>query len=530
MPDFPVVRHIESMRSILAFTVLSLACSSSPSSPPASEPMTDSGVVDAQAPLGWTPCTLHSEGDGPAAECVDVQLPLRANEPSGETIAIHLKHFRPAGGKGKYALFALQGGPGGSAYGYEKLSEVIGKVYPDIDWYLPDHRGTGKSTRLGCAKQESDSSLYGAYVAPTEWKNCLASIKTQWGDRLSAFSTTNAAHDIARLIDRVRVPGQKMYVYGASYGTYWALRYLQLEPKQADGVILDSMAPPGMSLARQDEDANIAGKAIFAACGKDDFCKSKLGDDPFARATALFAKLDEGHCHEAAPIDAPMRLMVRRAFGNLAMGYGGRPLIPATIYRLERCNEADAAAVKKLLSKWFGGPLVLDEFLRQWSFALGNNVALSELWETPSPTTSDLDTIREASIVSRDVTSGFDPILDTWPRYSDPLANQWAKTDLPLLMFAGGLDPATLIEKQRPVKEHLHGPGQTWLEFPAAAHGILGSTPMKDGHSCGIKIMVSFLDHPEAPDTSCISDLAPLSFRAEKTTSQDLFGTDDAWD
>jgi pimeloyl-ACP methyl ester carboxylesterase len=519
------------MRSPLFLSLLLAACGSS--TDPSPQPPDKTPDPPAET-LAWTACPLHSEGGDPPAECTDVQLPLRMEEPSGETISIHVKRYRPAGGTGKHAVFMLQGGPGGSAYGYEGLVELIGKVFPDIDWYLPDHRGTGKSTRLGCPVQEAPTSAYKEFVAPNEWKNCLASIRKQWGDKLTAFSTTNAANDVARLIDLTRPSrektGAKVWVYGASYGTYWAHRYLQLEPTQADGVVFDSMAPPGMSLARQDEDANVAGKAIFAACAKDDLCKSKLGDDPWARAQALFTQLDAGHCADAKPIDAPMKLMVRRAFGNLAMGWGGRAYIPATIYRLERCNPADVAAVKKMLEKFFGGELVIDEQLKQWSFALGDNVALSELWETPSPTVEELTAIREASIVSRDVTGGFEPVLDSWPRYTDARAGQWAETDKPLLMFAGGLDPATLLEKQRPMRDHFHAPNQHWFEFPDATHGILTASPTKDMHSCGIRMMVSFFDHPESPDASCMSNLAPLSFAGEKAASQDLFGTDDAWE
>jgi pimeloyl-ACP methyl ester carboxylesterase len=521
------MRHVSGMRFSLVLPLVLAACSSSSDPAPSPQPTNPDPPIST---ITWSACPLHSEGDGPAAECADVQMPLRMEDPNGETIAVHVKRFHPTGGASKHAVFMLQGGPGGSAYVYEGLVEIIAAVFPDIDWYLPDHRGTGKSTRLGCPVQESPTSAYKEFVAPNEWKNCLAAIKEQWGDKLSAFSTTNAAHDLARLIDQTRKKDQKVWVYGASYGTYWAHRYLQLEPAQADGVVLDSMAPPGMSLARQDEDANIAGKAIFAACGKDDFCKAKLGDDPWARAEALFAKLDTGHCAEAAPIMAPMRLMVRRAFGNLAMNWGGRAFIPATIYRLERCNAGDAAAVKKMLGKFFSGDIVIDEMLRQWSFALGNNISLSELWETPEPTVDQLTAIREASIVSRDVTSGFEPVLATWPRYTEPRAKEWAKTDRPLLMFAGGLDPATLIDKQRVMRDHFHAPNQHWFEFPDATHAILGSSPTKDNHSCGIRMMVSFFDHPESPDASCMSNLAALSFAGERAASQDLFGTDDAWE
>ena len=49
--------------------------------------------------------------------------------------------------------------------------------------------------------------------------------------------------DLAAVLERTRKPGQRSFVYGVSYGTYWAQRYLHVAPTQAAGVILDSIVP-----------------------------------------------------------------------------------------------------------------------------------------------------------------------------------------------------------------------------------------------------------------------------------------------
>jgi hypothetical protein len=47
---------------------------------------------------------------------------------------------------------------------------------------------------------------------------------------------------------------------------------------------------------------------------------------------------------------------------------------------------------------------------------------------------------------------------------------------------------------------------------------------------CAYRIALDFLAHPEAPDTSCVSDAPPVSFASTVEQAQRWFGTDDLWD
>jgi hypothetical protein len=125
-----------------------------------------------------------------------------------------------------------------------------------------------------------------------------------------------------------------------------------------------------------------------------------------------------------------------------------------------------------------------------------------------------------------------DALVGKWPAYpKDPYIDAWAETDLPLLMFAGGLDPATIFRKQLAFKPHFTKPNQTWLEFPLAGHGILSTTPTKANTSCGTAIMMSFMNNPRGTlDTSCMQDLQLIDFAGKKETTQLIFGTDDPWE
>ena len=227
------------------------------------------------------------------AECATIQVPLSHDDPGGEKIETFVKRFRPPGGKSKRALWMLQGGPGGSGYVYEGLSEAFATRYPDVDYYMPDHRGTGKSTKVTCSAQGDDTPS-GFLIEEPEWPGCIEEVKAQWGDRLGRFNITGAARDLGLWIERTRQPEQPVFVLGVSYGTTWAQRYLQLFPAQVDGVVLDSVAPPGMMLSDQDKDQNQVAQVFMEFCGANEFCSSKLGTgaEPWNRATGLIQKVN----------------------------------------------------------------------------------------------------------------------------------------------------------------------------------------------------------------------------------------------
>lgn len=501
---------------------------------PATTPAIDAGPDAAPIlpTVTFQPCDLKTEGGGPPAECATVQMPLRRDDPSGKTIAWFVKRYRPAGGTGRKQLWFLQGGPGASGVVFEPLVEALGKLAPDVDYYMPDHRGTGRSTRLECPEQEAPESPFGFYVVGNEWTACRASLKEKWGADLAAFSTSNAANDVGLAIAATRGPGQEAFVYGVSYGTYWAHRYLQLYPDQPTGVILDSIAAPGFSLSDQDLDMDLTAEKYAARCAADATCAARFGPDPWARAQALYEKIDAGHCATIGK-DGPPRILLRRALGQMMMNAMTRSLVWPTLARVERCNEADQKAIEKLFAKYHGADGTdVPIFMRHYSFPLANNIAFSELWTKEPITKKDLADIRNRAIVSRDVTEQLATQLGLWPTYpKDEFVDAFARPQVPMLMMNGTLDPATTIERVRPVVPSWTGPGRTFVEVPDATHALMGNSPTKSGPSCGTQLVLSFLSSPGgALDTSCVADLKPLDFEGDPKVIEDLFGTTSAWD
>jgi pimeloyl-ACP methyl ester carboxylesterase len=513
-----------------------------PLSPPdASVPETPDAGVDAgspgPAPVEWRACPLKTSTPSMAmAECATLKTPLEASNPTGPTIEYFVKRYRPPNGRGLRTLWMLQGGPGASGLVFENLSEQLGTRFPDVDYYFPDHRGTGRSTRLTCPVQESPSSEAGIYITNDEWPACLAAVQAQQGSKLAAFSMTNAANDVGVAIEATREPGQPVFVYGVSYGTSLALRYLQLYPSQADGVVLDSIAPPGISLYRQDEDANEAARDYFAACSADTVCGAKLGAMGWAKAEALFAKLKMGHCAEAAIPGIPTHVLLRRAFGQFLMDPTLRAYIAPIVYRADRCAANDVEALAVLLNQLSQEPGTPPEEHRLWGWVLSQNILHSDFSESPRPTAMQLASWREPLVASRDVTEGFEATLG-WPAYpADRFTGRWPEPQRPLVMLQGGLDPATILRKARAARDQLNRPGQTWVEIPSATHTVIASSPYVNAagerRSCGTAVMMSFLENPSAPpDTSCVSKVERLSWALTNTNlTLALFGRRDPWE
>jgi pimeloyl-ACP methyl ester carboxylesterase len=134
--------------------------------------------------------------------------PLRAPGPrtgdAPEIVHLFVRRF-PAVGKSHGAVWLLAGGPGESGAVFYPLITTLRASFPGLDLLVPDHRGTGFSTRL-CSREEAANSPGGADLVGEEWASCWSTLNAA-PDYARAFSTTNAAHDLALLMAAVRVPG-----------------------------------------------------------------------------------------------------------------------------------------------------------------------------------------------------------------------------------------------------------------------------------------------------------------------------------
>ncbi|AKT41149.1 alpha/beta hydrolase [Chondromyces crocatus] len=471
-------------------------------------------------PIVWGPCPeTYAE-----AECALVPLPLDHDHPEGPTLDVFVAR-RLSGNPDAAQLWMLQGGPGSSGESFFfGMVDRFASLMPDVDLYIPDHRGTGRSAYLGCDAEDA-ASPGGQLILAEEWPACAAQVASERATELPFLTVTSAARDLGTLVERTRAPGQPVFVYGLSYGTYLGLRYLHLFPEQPTGVILEAFVAPGeLFVSRLDQSYDPPAQAYAALCAADPLCSSKLGPDPWARLGAIFNLLDTGHCAEAG-IDRPM---LREIMSGLFMGWRSRLLSLALPYRLERCSAEDLAAIDEFKSFWFE-PYDLAGF----SQALEVHIDFSELWETPPPSPAELQARADASLYGPNWASARGEAFALWPKYpADAYTQAWPQVDVPLLVLNGTLDPQTPIAQAELAAAHFDGPHQTFVAVPNAPHVTSTQSPttLGDGVPCGARIIANFvLDHEAPVDTSCIAVMRPVTFEDAALASV-FFNAWSVWD
>ncbi len=472
--------------------------------------------------LSWKSCSLfEGENDG-RAECATVEMPLFRRKESKETINIFAKRLK-AKGEAKAQLWFIDGGPGGAgSYSNPSYMEQMQKAYPELDVYTIDHRGCGYSEYLSCENGNPYSDA------------CIAELKEKMGDRLHGFSTTESAADLADFIESTREGGKKVFVWGGSYGTYLVQRYLLLFPEQADGTIIEGIAPIDSTFISFDEYADKVVKRLLDLCGKDEICSTKLGSEPIDFTRKLFSKIEKGHCSA----ELGYSLNSQDVSGMIVqMMYSTQInwLVPSVLYRLDRCEQKDTEALSNLINIIFGGGMKRMGESRDMSDVLYANVVLSEMWTHPD---FDLDNLFDYFTELEDKIDFYtgpgmlqmNGFYNKWNRYSEPLDNVWADTETPVLMLEGRLDPATTLEMASRLKDHYTADAHYFLEFPFAAHNVVSGAPMKDGKDCAEKIFVDFLKNPEQIDTSCMKNLQAIDFNGNSEIAKVVYGTSDIFE
>ena len=483
----------------------------------------------------WEKCEFIETKKRPRkAECANITVPLDWENQAGDTIKIYVKRLKSLL-KAKRQMWWLEGGPG--AAGTATLPEQFMKPLANLDWrtdlYVLDHRGTGNSNRLGCPEQETDDSEKGVMLSETEWDACIEYLEDTYN--LDAFTVTQAAKDLGFLIELLKEKDKEIFVYGYSYGTYWGHRYAQIFPDQANGLILDSVAPSvGSEVDRIDILGNDVVSDFFDICKKDEFCSNQFEGDPWEKADDTFKKFQGGHCPEVVENGLTPENLQSVSLSALDF-WGLRIVLPALYYRLERCNEKDVSVFKHLSDN------VLPAFsrsssARQFSDALRYHIELSELISDNPMSVEEMKEIDKTLLAtSHFAANNVLPLLKKgWPTYdTDMYYHEWASPNIPILMLLGTLDQRSPIAMVNTAKENLTGSNQYFIEVPNANHGVIKNSPVKNlfAPDCGMQIILNYMEDPlEEPDTSCLDNLKSIDFRGNPLLALVLFGTWDLWE
>ncbi len=514
------------------------------------EVVIEPGPVRPTPEVTWTPCPELFGEPNDRTECATVVVPLSTRDLRQRTVELFVKRMRARVPESPpRAVWLLMGGPGQAGSDGENIALMIDQRDPGVDVYLPDHRGVGKSSRLYCRVQESPQSLGGENIEPGEWPACREAMVEQWDDGLAYFSTTESAYDLESLVRAVHPPADRVSLLGISYGTYLALRYLQIFPDGAgvDAVTLDSLCSPGKcKLSEQDMWEDEVAHQLLDLCAGDPDCSRYYppdGDSAWQSLGELYKAIEGGHCPltEDPALDVEL---LRAHLGMLNFNYGGRRLVPALIRRYHRCAPEDVEAIRHNYVTNLGfdptafAAMPLPQLayqaqaLQGYSFPLAINILVSELWEASNPSPDELIARWEKTRSCRGVSRNAAFQTPGWPRYDEPRQDEWPDFRIPILAMNADYAPATPAEFARPIAARLTGPHQRYVELPGHGHTVIaqGQLVSDTTTTCGRELFLQFLRDPEAElDESCIADSLKMQFKMRPQASMYWFGTTDLW-
>ncbi len=465
--------------------------------------------------------------------CGTLQVPLDWNDKNGQKIDYFVRHL-PATEPSRGQLWILPGGPGIAGDDYEQALALAERL-PDMDIYMPDHRGTGRSTFLACTAEQAQDVFSESEFSDEDCLNYL--LENRSTEELRHFNVTQAAEDIGQLINHFKADGDEMYLYGSSYGTYWAQRYLHLYLDQASGIFIDSVC----SLTSCNEQngffasAEIAGRELLKLCDEDEFCSDKIGGDAEKYLQDLYTLLENDHCPALELSREGLQDVTRTALAEREL----QGLLPAIMYRMTRCNEQDVAALSFLFESAEDGDDGEDESEDPGlpeSKGLTLNIRYSELWDN-NVTAADIEVQAQTALFAGDgfgeeEQAQFD-LRAEWPIYSlDSFATSWPNTTTPILITNGTLDPITTIDGAAELGAQYVQPYQQVILIPYAGHETFDDSPIENSdENCTAVIATQFFQDPRQElNKSCLNEMQAPDFEGSREVAEELFSTSDFWE
>jgi pimeloyl-ACP methyl ester carboxylesterase len=399
-------------------------------------------------------------------------------------------------------LFILAGGPGmGAAENASLFKRAFERTQINRDIVLVDQRGTGESNPLDCElPEEKLEALSQIEEYPVEeFRACLEGYDAD----ASLYTTSVAMDDLDDVRSYLRY--EKINLYGGSYGTRAGLVYLRRHAEHVRTVILDGVAPPDMKLpVSAPLDGQRALDLLLADCEADAACNERFPglrekvDGLLTRLEKQRPKVRVQHPRtgEWAEVEIGRALVANALFGAFYSPLTSS-LVPLLIERAEQ-NDFQPLMAMTFASEDLGDLLSQGMFL---------SVICSE--DVPRVTDEDRSTAGESFLGSffeqRLKPCEFWPKAEVSEKYYEPV-----KSDLPVLILSGQLDPITPPRWGEHIAEHL--PNSKHLVVPGVGHGAMGQ-------GCVTRLVSRFLDEGTAAnlDAGCIEQLRRPPFFVSAT-------------
>jgi pimeloyl-ACP methyl ester carboxylesterase len=396
-------------------------------------------------------------------------------------------------------IFYLAGGPGGGATFYANASFIL-PLHRTRDVVLLDQRGTGKSNPLRCKFRGDPADMNGYFsdrMTPEAVRACRAELEKTADLRL--YTTTIAMGDLDEV--RQALGYGKINVYGGSYGSTTALAYLHLYPQNVRTVTVMGVAPPDLKLPLSfGKGVEHALERLFADCEADAGCHRSFPDvrKEFA---AVVERLDKG----------PVTFDTLNPFTNqkqqVTMTRTGFVENVRLMLYLPDVMALMPLLIHQMYQQDFGYfGLVGYQVFRAVDSQIARGMQLSVICAEDTPFVTDAE-IKErlTGTFYGDTGAGlFRKACAEWPRGAVP-ANfaEPIKSDIPVLMLSGELDPVTPPELATPLLR--------W--FPNGRQVILRNAT-HNTYDCAEGLARDFIERgtTQGLDAACAEQIKRLPF------------------
>ena len=388
------------------------------------------------------PSGCHVDGVREQVLCATVPVAENPGKPEGRKIDMNvviLPSFSSA--KEQPPLLILAGGPGQAATEQAVMVErMFRQVRAHRDIVMIDQRGTGKSNPLACDNFEDEA------FAALDFNNATMDLAEQGRiclkglteSDLSQYSSEQAVDDFEAV--REALGYSKYHLYGVSYGTRAGLIYMRRHPDSLESVVLDGVAPTQQAIGAFGQTSEQAFELLLSGCRDSNDCQAAFPElkQDFQR---LVAKLRNDpplvKIHHPVTGEQDTLLVDHIKFLNAVRNgmymTDTRRMLPLVIHEASKDNFRPFSGFYGMMGSGGGTGMYMGMTL---------TVLCSEDWSRVTAKAKQLD---DNNYVVGNMTSRlWDEFCSVWPTYPvDPGFAEPVKSELPVLLLSGRLDPVT---------------------------------------------------------------------------------------
>jgi pimeloyl-ACP methyl ester carboxylesterase len=339
-------------------------------------------------------------------------------------------------------VFYFMGGPGGSAI--DTITKA-GRSYlaflrKNRDLVFIDQRGTGESNRLACDLHGDKNEMAPYFRGSLDLekvKACKADLEKI--ANLKLYTTNIAMEDIDEV--RSALGYDKINLYGGSYGSTAAMVYLRLFPRRVRSVTLIGVAPPNLKLPISfAKGVQHALERLFEDCAADEKC-----DDAFPSLKQDFDAVLQRLEKTPATFEIPNPVtkqsekvtLTRDAFADH---------VRALLYSTEYSKWLPLIIRKAAEQNFTLFGLISFQVYRGLDDLIARGMHYSVVCAEDLPFITDKEAERETAgtFYGNFKLKAYRDICSVWPtaKVSPGFVNP-VKSDAPVVMFSGDVDPVT---------------------------------------------------------------------------------------